>query len=193
MAHRWSVPPRPELCAALAFVEGAIGWSERDLVSWFEVHLAGRGTMAVPSSIREPPGPLVPLDPLGTSAPLTDLLRRARARVVGTLRGLVAEPTTDAFLNGAIFAGRVRRVTQGGTSSWRPTPQPTDGLSDVVLSLFVTDILSHRDLYDCDLMVCRVCGRIAFEPNARVRTACHEHPPACAFEDDSRDTLPAID
>jgi hypothetical protein len=113
--------------------------------------------------------------------------------VVRTLRGLLAKPAADAFLNGAIFAGRVQRVSHAGASAWRATPRPADTLSDIVLSLFVTDILSNRQRYDADLSVCDTCGRVGFETRSLVRTGCQEHPPASKPGSDSRATQPMHD
>ena len=97
-----------------------------------------------------------------------------RWRVIVTLRGLLASPADDRFLQAAIFAGRVRRPQ----SEWLAEPRDTDALSDIVLSLFAIDVLSHREFHEQNLCVCDVCGRISYNPKATSRAGCADHVPA---------------
>jgi hypothetical protein len=50
-------------------------------------------------------------------------------------------------------------------------------LSDIVLSLFVTDILSYRTFYEQHMAVCAKCGRVSFETSSGPHTGCRDHPP----------------
>ena len=100
------------------------------------------------------------------------ILVRTRARVVGHLRGLLQSPVDDRFLSAAIFAGRVRRVVVGDTMQWVPRPRSHDILSDIVTSLFVSDILGRREFYAQNLCICDTCGRVRFDPEPPQRTKC---------------------
>jgi hypothetical protein len=166
---------RFELVAALAFVEGAERWSERGVLHWFERAFATRGVMPVPHTLREPGALALPLGSFVPEPALRGVLGRARAHVARALAGLLAHPVSDGFVSAAIFAGRVTRVHEQGVSSWRPTPRPTDNLSDIVLSLFVVDLLDHREFYDRHLSVCVTCGRVSFDSAAPGRTGCGAH------------------
>ena len=97
----------------------------------------------------------------------------ARWRVILTLRGLLAKPCDDRFLQAAIFARRVERVD----GAWRAQSRDADLLSDMVLSLFAADVLSYRDFYEQSLCLCDVCGRVSFNPAATTRAGCADHVP----------------
>ena len=94
-------------------------------------------------------------------------------RVVVTLRGLLASPSDDRFLQAALFAGRIKR----DKGEWQARPAETERLSDIVLSLFVVDILSHRDFHEKNLCVCDVCGRLSFDRAQFSRFGCIDHSP----------------
>jgi hypothetical protein len=166
-------------------VDGALAWSARDLLLWFEVHLVDPGIMPRPRTVREAGAPVLAL---GATTPerTSLLLSNARMRVVQTLAGLVVVPTVDAFLNAAIFGGRVQRATVRGQSVWQAVPQEQNLLSDIVLSLFAADILSQRELYDASLAVCALCGRVSFERATCGRTGCGDHPAASHARSNSR-------
>jgi hypothetical protein len=171
---------RAELVAALAFVEGAVSWTAADLVDWFRTHAAELGRDTPPISVADPSsGP----DSLRLAGPssrrsarpeqVSRLLAMARWQVVMTLRGMLEKPCDDRFLQAAIYAGRV--VRRDGR--WRYETDDAHALSDVVLGLFAVDVLTHRELYDQDLCVCELCGRVSFNPAATTRIGCPDHVP----------------
>jgi hypothetical protein len=166
---------RRELVAALAFVNGSLRWNASDLIGWFEKYVVAQGVMARPSTVREAASLPIPLSPGPSAVGLSLVLASARARIVHTMSGLVVVPSVDAFLNAAIFSGRVRRVSAGGQSGWRATPEPHHTLSDIVLSMLVADILAHREVYDANLAVCATCGKISFDAARYGRARCGEH------------------
>jgi hypothetical protein len=177
-----TVAERPALLAGLMFVEGATtGWALKDLVAWFTAHGASMGRKAPPASVCDgvvgaialTPGARLVGDRVARADDLPKLLAMARWRVVVTLRGLLAQPCDDRFLTAAIHADRVRRER----GAWLAQPRDTDMLSDVVLSLFAVDVLSHRDFHDQNLCVCDVCGRISYNPAATTRAGCGDHVP----------------
>jgi hypothetical protein len=177
-----SEPERLALLAGLTFVEGAIsGWGARELLEWFRVHGPLMGREQVPVSVRDAavgtlalsPGVKVAGDKVARAEDLPKLLAMSRWRVVVTLRGLLATPCDDRFLQAAIFSGRVVR----DRSTWFARPREADLLSDVVLSLFAVDILTHRDFHEQNLCVCDVCGRISYNPAQSSRSGCGDHVP----------------
>jgi hypothetical protein len=139
--------------------------------------------MPRPTQLTEPMAGTLLLDqiaapgapPSATKAMLDRILGRARSRVVFTLRGLIAAPPDDRFLEVAKSGGRVQPLGLGTKVSWIARPQREDSLSDVVLSLFAADILSNRSLYDQNLCVCDTCGRVSFRAKMMARTGCREH------------------
>jgi hypothetical protein len=189
----FAVANRPELVACLGFVEGAATWDERALLDWLEAHVVAPGILPRPRSIWERGQKAVTLRANAPASAVRELLASARAQVVQAMRGLIAVPAADAFVNGAIFAGRVTREAVGSRSVWRATPRASDALSDVVLSLAVVDILAHREFYEQHLNVCAACGRLSFEAGAVARTGCPAHPPISGVQDagGSRRTLGA--
>jgi hypothetical protein len=173
---------RLSLLGGLTFVEGATsGWAARDLVSWFKTYGPSLGRTAPPPSVSDAvvgaiallPGAKLVGDRVARPDDLPKLLAMTRWRVVVTLRGLLSTPCDDRFLQAAIFADRVRR--EG--SAWRAQPRDTDLLSDVVLSLFAVDVLSHREFHEQNLCVCDVCGRISYNPQVTTRSGCADHVP----------------
>ncbi|MFO0756172.1 MAG: hypothetical protein U0359_06755 [Byssovorax sp.] len=189
MAHSVPETPgleaRPELAAALVFLDGTRtpGWTVRDLGCWFDREVVPLGVMARPLMANEPVAGTVALYPgaersqTGASI-LPKVLLAARIRVLGPLRGLLESPADDRFLASTIFSGRVRRQRVDGNAQWAAHPEPTAPLSAIVLSLLAVDILSHRELYDRELCVCDVCGRVSFDPKAADRKTCGEHSPS---------------
>lgn len=177
-----SEPERLALLAGLTFVEGATsGWSARDLVDWFKTYGPTMGRTATPVSVIDAavgaialsPGARLTGDKIARPEDLPKLLAMSRWRVVVTLRGLLAAPCDDRFLQAAIFSARVRREK----SSWIARPRDTDLLSDIVLSLFAIDVLTHRDFHEQNLCVCDVCGRISYNPVQSTRAGCSDHVP----------------
>lgn len=176
---------RGALIGALAFVEGVgIGaMGPREVKTWIEEYLVRSGRMQRPLQLTEPMAGALPLDtlaatgtpPSATKALLDRILGRARSRVVFTLRGLVADPIDDRFLETMKSSGRVQVLGIGGKTSWIARPQREDSLSDIVLSLFAADILSNRALYDQNLCVCDTCGRVSFRAKMMARNGCREH------------------
>ena len=174
--------PSDTLAAALSFLEGiASGRLCRDdLSAWIMRHLVTPGYMPRSFRIQEPLFGALPSDKscadLLPESPPTDettaILVRARARILGKLRGLLENPPDDRFLSAAIFAGRVRRVLVGQTMTWIPRPRSHDPLSEVVTSLFVADVLCRREFYAQNLCICASCGRVRFNPDPALRRAC---------------------
>jgi len=170
------------LLAGLSFVEGAIsGWQARDLLEWFKTYGKAMGRKAPPPSVTDAvvgslpltPGAILVGDKVARPDALPKLLAMSRWRVVVTLRGLLATPCDDRFLQAAIFSDRVRR----DKSAWVAQPRDTDLLSDIVLSLFAVDVLTHRDFHEQNLCVCDVCGRISYNPSVTTRAGCGDHLP----------------
>jgi hypothetical protein len=186
---------RAPLLAGLAFMEGAAsGWTAADLREWFILYGEVLHRRAPPLEVREPEIGAALLD-VGARLPgagqwfggelgrpsverftrdvLPEILASARRRVAAHLRGLVAIPAEDRFLQTAIFAGKVRRRR----GQWCAEPAEGEALGDVVLSLFVADALAHREFYDQHLCVCDRCERVSFNPAGTTRTGCADHRP----------------
>lgn len=165
--------PLVPVVAGLSFLEG-VGSKRlgRDsLETWIDQNLVSPGYVSRPLRIFEPIFGALPTDkgcsPFLPESPPPDetfaLMVRARARVIGHLQGLLRTPAEDRFLNAAIFAGRVRRAVVGQTMGWIPRPRNNDALSDIITSLFVSDILGRREFYVQNLCICRTCGRVRFD------------------------------
>lgn len=174
---------RRALLAGLSFVEGvADGWSAADVEGWFSEHAAILGVVTPPRAVSCAVLGSVELrraaSDAAARADLIKLLDTARRRVAFTLRGLLARPGDDRFLQAAIFAGRVQRERRGKFSVWAACAHEADHLSDIVLSLFAVDVLSCREFHEQNLCVCDVCGRISFNPNTTTRAGCPDHVPA---------------
>lgn len=182
-----SLPPeRSALRAGLSFLEGvAAGWTRTELVAWIDAELVAPGRMVRPTSVHEVAIGSIALDPttnakVARAAPLAELpklLAMARSRAVVALRGFVAPAQDDRFLKAAIFANRVERINKDETALWVARLSEKDLLGDIVLSLFTVDILMHRELYERQLCVCDVCGRVSFHPFVTTRVGCPEHIP----------------
>lgn len=174
---------RGGLVGALAFVEGiGVGsMGAREIRKWIDEYLVRTGRMERPTHLTEPMGGTLLLDALtgpdasASRALLDRILGRARARVVRTLQGLLQTPRDEAFIEAAIKAERVQSVDPNGPGMWIARPRKDDALSDIVLSLFVADILSNRTLYEQNMCVCSTCGRLSFRGRTMPRTACREH------------------
>jgi hypothetical protein len=172
---------RSALLAGLAFIEGAAaGFLITDLLDWFSrfqtvlnmkaptaVSDTGIGTIALAPGVR------VASDRTARLEDLPKLLTMAKLRVIFTLRGLLSKPADDRFLQAAIFAGRVQR----DRGRWVAKPKGDDRLSDIVLSLFAVDVLSHRNFHEQNLCICDVCGRLSFNPSVTTRAGCAAHVP----------------
>ena len=176
---------RATLLAGLTFVEAASsGWAADDLVQWFRANLALLGWPGPPPTVTESPVGTLSLRPgarlvgdrFAPADDLPKLLAMTRWKVAVTLRGLLSND--DGFLNGAIFAGRVRRDAKA--SEWLARPRASEPLSDIVLSLFVADILAYREFHVLSLCVCHACGRISYNPQGTSRTGCADHLPGSA-------------
>jgi hypothetical protein len=128
---------RPPLAAGLAFLEVTCGsaYPLADLCTWLHDHLVEPGHMTMPETVREPGLAPVSLGALGrSSAGVADVraarvVEVARGRVAATLSALLGRPADDRFLAGALYAGRVRRVTAVHDTRcvWRPSPRPRTG------------------------------------------------------------------
>ncbi len=172
---------RHALVAGLTFLERA---AQRTLDvaaldAWFQRHLVGTGWMAWPGQVSERVVGGMALDP-GSATPelaarCEAIVQEARALVVITLRGFIAVESDDRFLSAAIFRDRVQPDARGMMAGWVPRPRVEDPLSEIVLSLFAADILGNRETYDRALGVCRICGRVAFDPTGLERPRCSAH------------------
>jgi hypothetical protein len=147
----------------------------RTLVGWFEEHLVATGSMSRPLLFFEPSTSGVAIRPANGIRPSSPMLgclvATARGRVVDRLRGFIASPSSDEFLQAAIHLGRVRRVK----SRWVASPEVMAPLSGVVLSLFAVAILTDRSACERALCVCQICGRVSFDPRSEARTSCPLH------------------
>lgn len=204
---------RATLLAGLTFVEGATsGWMAREMLLWLGASSELLGWPGPPVAITDASVGTLALQPgvrggrvdrvdrvdrvkaerVARPQDLSKLLAMARWKVVVTLRGLISGD--DRFLKGAIFAGRVRRDAKA--SAWLARPAETDVLSDIILSLFVADVLAYREFHDNNLCVCDVCGRISYNPRVTGRAGCADHLPGSATtsgvrdRDRDRDTVP---
>lgn len=174
---------RGALLAGLTFIEGVgAGWGAPELLSWFSDHAAMIGLVTPPVTVSDAVLGVMDLHCASASAPareaLDKLLDSTRRRVTFTLRGLLARPGDDRFLQAAIFAGRVQRERRGKISIWAACACEVDHLSDIVLSLFAVDVLSCREFHEQNLCVCDVCGRLSFNPAFTTRAGCADHVPA---------------
>ncbi len=183
---------RATLLAGLTFVEGATsGWMARELLLWLGSNAELFGWPGPPASVTDvsvgtlalQPGVRVTAERVARPQDLSKLLAMARWKVVVTLRGLLSGD--DRFLKGAIFAGRVRRDARA--SAWLARPAETDVLSDIILSLFVADILAYREYHENSLCVCDVCGRVSYNPRVTTRGGCCDHLPGSATTSGERD------
>jgi hypothetical protein len=174
---------RGGLVAALAFVEGiGVGsMGPREIRKWIDAYLVRAGRMERPTRLTEPMAGTLLLDALtgpnatASRSQLDRILGRARSRVVRTLQGLLQTPPDESFIEAAKTARRVEPVDPNGTGMWIARSRRDDALSDIVLGLFVADILSNRTLYEQNLCVCKTCGRLSFRARTMPRTACREH------------------
>jgi hypothetical protein len=174
---------RGALVAGLMFVEGVgAGWGGPELSEWFTEHAAAIGCVLPPKTVSDAVLGVIELQSIEHSTSmreaLTKLLDTSRRRVTFTLRGLLARPSDDRFLQAAIFSGRVQRERRGKVSVWASCAHETDYLSDIVLSLFAVDVLTYREFYEENLCVCDVCGRLSFNPTSTTRAGCNDHIPA---------------
>jgi len=170
------------LATALSFLEGIASrrLCRDELRPWIERNLIQPGYVPRAYRLQEPLFGALPSDVACSSFlpetpppdETTAILVRARARVVGKLRGLLQTPPDDRFLSAAIFAGMVRRILVEHSMAWVPRPRPHDILSDVIVCLFVSDILSRREFYSQNLCICDSCGRVRFNPDPNLRRAC---------------------
>lgn len=173
---------RGGLVGALAFVEnvgnGAMG--VREIRKWIDEYLVKQGRMDRPTHLTEPMAGTVLLDALvgpdsgKARSQLDRILGRARARVVRALQGLLQTPPDETFIQIIKDTGRVENIESNG-NYWIAKPHKDDPLSDIVLGLFVADILSNRLLYEQNLCVCSSCGRLSFRGRTMSRTSCREH------------------
>lgn len=165
--------PLTPVQAALSFLDYVTSKRLRrdNIDAWIEQNLISSGFLSAAPRIHEPIFGALPTDkgcsPFLPESPPDDetsaLLVRARARVIGHLQGLLQTPTEDRFMTAAIFSRRVRRVANGATMAWLPFPKNDDCVSDIITSLFVSDILSRREFYEQNLCICRHCGRVRFD------------------------------
>lgn len=170
------------LLAGVSFIESAAtAWGAEGLLAWFRTYGSVMGRRVPPPTVTEAAVGTVPIahgtlligDKVGGAEELPRLLAMARSRTVVALRGLLANPLDDRFLQAAIFAHRV--VREDGT--WAARLRDKDVLSDVVLALFAVSILSCREFHEENICICDVCGRVSFTPQLSWRNGCPRHQP----------------
>lgn len=173
---------RDALVAALKFLDRATQRSldVTTLDAWFQRYLVGTGWMPWPGQVSERSIGSVALAPGSGATPeiaarCEAIVQAARTLVVMTLRGFIGPTGDDRFLAAAIFRERVQRDSRGMMAAWVPRPAIDDPLSEIVISLFAADILGNRDSYERALGVCRVCGRVGFDPAGAERPRCPLH------------------
>lgn len=178
--------------AALEFMSGSLRrWTIHELVAWLDLYMirpgrlrlrdpfpimtiteTGVGTLVYgPRGAKTVSGPLVPQADAGR------LVRTARQKVAGTLGAFLAPTPDDRFVQSALYEGRVTRMPGRGRGlGWGVMVWENVSLSDQVLALFVGDLLTHREDYDNDLVVCEVCGTVEFWPSRCTPQGCRAHP-----------------
>ncbi len=170
--------PLTPVLAGFSFLDGVASkrLGRDNLDTWVEQNIISPGYLSGPLRIHEPIFGALPTDkgcsPFLPESPPVDgtsaLLVRARARIIGHLQGLVRTPSEDRFVTAAIFSRRVRRASIDDWTGWTPHPRNDDSLSDVITSLFVSDILKRREFYEQNLCVCLRCGRVRFDTGAAI-------------------------
>lgn len=174
---------RAALVAALGFVDDP-PLSPEALAAWFEAHLIEPGRMSRPMYVSEafygrvmldppPPSSSTGMVPVAPPDEVAQLVVVARARVLHALRAFMPPARDERFLMVAMASGRVR--AEPGSKVWEAFPEETDLLSDIVLSLFAADILTHREFHEQHLCVCKTCFRIDFDPRETGYTGCRDH------------------
>ena len=181
---------RPARIAGLAFVNGASsGWLGSDLSAWSQRHLIanrflslkrpelgsymveenGAGRVSLPVAASQHPS-------RATTSNAMRVVAQAHERVLIALRGMLATPPDDRFVNGALYTGRVQRGRgAAGPSEWLPTLDEGGSLSQWVLALFAADALTDRPAYEVALGVCDACGLVGFAWPTRARSRCPAH------------------
>jgi hypothetical protein len=133
------------------------------------VYESGVGTVYLGSSMAHHPG---------QDAILRNILVAVRQKVSAILRGLLDVPPDERFLTFLVATGRVYSTEIKRQHVWRIRARPDDRLRDIVMSLFASDILTNRHVYDQRLSVCNECGRISFRIERKTRERCSVHGPA---------------
>jgi hypothetical protein len=139
-----------ELGAVLELMDGgaAADFDRAALVGWLDRHVV-TADRARPLFVTEPGAGRVALQgPDFDPARLKGIVGAACARVSDHLRGLLGPRRDDRFVAGAIFAGRVRRVTIEKRRAWTASPSSSDSLGDILVALLAVDVLTRRDFYD---------------------------------------------
>jgi hypothetical protein len=177
-------PPLRAREAALAFMDGTrTGWRATHLSTWCKKlkdggHLTpwdapGGKLLVTEGNVRQElslDGSVAVLDLPSTK----QLITTARERVLAGIGTLLTTPPDDRFVRAAVYAGRARRMTLGGASTWVPVLREGELLSQWVLALFAVDALAHREVYDELLGVCEMCGAVSLRV-AGQRRRCHQH------------------
>ena len=165
------------------FMEAACDGTMRrlDMVAWMDRFLVAPGWMPMPATVYEPSvGTSALMDDLGAS--FGKVVGAARVRTAAQLGGLALGSAGDGFVGAALRDGHVQRARALHGPGWRPSLRGDEALGDIVIALFVVDILDHRDLYAKSLAVCDVCGRVSFAGPSTPRRRCDRHPPPVKWE-----------
>lgn len=176
---------RQALIGALELMESSANDSMNvlDFIAWCDEYLVKPGYMRSPTRVFESGVGTVYLGASmahhpGQDAMLRRILVVVRQKVSALLRGLLNDPPDERFLSFLVATGRVYSTEFKQQRSWRIRARPDDRLRDIVMSLFASDILSNRHVYDERLSVCNECGRISFRIERKTRERCSVHGPA---------------
>lgn len=176
---------RQALIGALELLECAANNSMNvlDFISWFDEYLVKPGYMSRPTRAFECGVGTVYLGTSmakyqGQDATLHRILVAVRQKVSAILSGLLCDPPDERFLTFLLATGRVYNIELKHQRVWRVRGRPDDRLRDIVMSLFASDILANRRIYDQRLSVCNECGRISFRIEKKNRERCALHTPA---------------
>ena len=190
--------------SALSFLDGGLeGWGIHQLVTWTDQCLIRPGRLITLSpfprlTVRESGvgelsygNPDAHADPAKylSHARCSELIRAARAKVIGVVAGLIRPIPDDRFVQGALYDGRVTRVRgPDGHRGWDVMLTEQHALSDQVIALLAADLLCHRSEYEQDLILCSTCEKVDFWPERLSRRGCPDHPEGLLGSSDKRVT-----
>ena len=155
--------------AAMVFVASSKHWGKAELGMWLTSTYANVTRHASRSSEAQVwPVPLL----RDIDARLIDrIMHSAREEVIDTLAQL-SKDASASFVLRALIAGTVVRCEDSQREpTWAPTGEASR-LADRVLSLFAVDYLVRPADYDSELVVCRMCGTVAFDAMMHSRGGC---------------------
>lgn len=170
-----------------------VTWGQ--LCDWVYVRIIAPGYMESPHEVRERSEDVRLHFPFGGEEPprfkLQLMLEIVHRTVLHHLAKLAPPEEDDHFLHAAIHKHRIRRVTAGRQGKWVPCPEPTDTLSDWILSYLAADALTHPEEYEHDLMHCPHCGYVQLRSLSAATHTCRPPAPSASAEplSDDRERL----